>query len=59
MFSTGCCDIAVFGQVIVLCGIFRAGSLCALVNWIVVSSVSFGFVCEIGAMFVHFVRFFV
>lgn len=59
MFSTGCCDIAFFGRVIVLCGIVRAGSLCALVNRIVVSSVSFGFVWEIGAMFVYFVRFFV
>ena len=59
MFSTRCCDIAFFGKVILLCGIFRAGSLCALVNRIVVSSVSFGFVCKIGALFVYFVRFFV
>ena len=53
MFSIGCSDIAVSGQV------FRAGLLCALLNRIVVSSVSFAFVCEIKAMFVHFVRFFV
>ena len=34
MFSIGCCDIVVSGQV------FRAGSLCALVNRIVVSMLS-------------------